>query len=788
MGRVLRILKWSALVLVVAIAGIVAWCYYVLQMSRPRLTGELAAPGLTAPVVIARDANGAAAVTAADRRDAAYATGFLHAQERYFQMDLARRIGAGELAELFGDNILPIDRDFRRHRLRAVAERAVDALPGVQRDLLSAYVDGVNAGLRDLGRPPLEYAVLMVEPEPWTAADSLLVILNMFILLQDRNGEQEFSRHALYARLPREVADFLAVAGDPDWDAPLSGDAVAATPPPTSEVFSLRGRPPAEAIAQHERAPISGSNAWAMSGRLTTNGAAIVANDMHLGYGVPNTFYRLQLQIGPADAARRLVGVTLPGVPALVAGSNGDIAWGFTNSAGDYSDIVLLDDYDAKAGTYRGASGQASVVRIVERIGIKGADPESFEIATTPWGPVHTVDDGRSHYAIRWVAHEPEAVNLGLFDLEAARTTAQALALAGTIGIPAQNLVVGDRAGAVGWTIAGRLPQRDVDGVSASHSADAGTLWSGWLPPAAYPRLTDPDSGRLWTANARVVDGEGLRAIGLGYYALGARAKQIRDRLFELPGADERAMLALQMDHRALFLQRWHGVLRDVVAGAATLPQRDELARLLAGWDGSAAGASPAYPYVRGFREQVRNLAFAPYVALVRERFPAFELHQLSDQYEAPLWQLVSARPAHLLPPEFESWDALLQAALVATIKDLDRKGGPGKTTWGALSRLEMRHPMSAFIPGFPTLFDMPSEPLDGDVHMPLAQTANHGPVQRMVVRPGAEETGFLSMPAGQTGHPLMPYYRAGHNDWLSGAPVPLLAGAEAHRLRLVPP
>lgn len=787
MRRVLRILKWLVLAVVVAIAATIGWGYHVLRASQPRLSGELAVPGLDAAVNIARDQAGIPVVAAASRRDAAFATGFLHAQERFFQMDLARRIGAGELAELFGDNVLPIDRDFRRHRLRQVAEQAVAALPEAQRAVLTAYVDGVNAGLNDLGRAPLEYAVTRTTPRPWAAADTMLVILNMFILLQDRNGEQEFARHVLYQRFPREVADFLAVAGDPDWDAPLAGDPVAATPLPSSTLFSLREQPASAPLTSRERAPISGSNAWAMSGTFTANGAAIVANDMHLGFSVPNTFYRVQLQWGEADSARRLVGVTLPGVPALVAGSNGDIAWGLTNSAGDFSDIVLLEDYAADRGTFRSAQGNAAVTPVVERILVKGDADEAFAISMTPWGPVHTADAGRSHYAVRWVAHDAAAVNLGLLALEEARSSAAALALGPTIGIPAQNLIVGDRAGAIGWTIAGRLPLREHgDGIAPARSSTTGPLWSGWQAAADYPQILNPGSGRLWTANARVVDGAGFRAIGLGYYALGARARQIRDRLFEMTAASESGMLAVQMDHRALFLRRWQTLLGQVVA-AGTPAQQQALTPLLADWDGTAARGSAAYPYIRGFRERVRDRVFTPYVAMARELYPEFELDQISDQYEAPLWQLVSARPPHLLPAQYRDWDELLQSALTATLSDLEHGGGPGKATWGSFSRLQMHHPMSAFIPGFAPLYDMPSAPLDGDVHMPLAQIADHGPVQRMAVRPGAEESGYLTMPGGQSAHPLTPYYAAGHEQWIAGAVVPLLAGAPVYQLRLVP-
>ncbi len=788
MRWIVRILKWLALAVVLLIVAAVGWSYYVLHSSRPVLEGELSLAGLRQSVSIDRDSAGVAVIHAVDRQDAAFATGFLHAQERYFQMDIARRVGAGELAVLFGDNILPIDRNLRRHRLRQVAEQALRTLPDDQRQVLNSYVTGVNAGLAELSHAPLEYTATGSQPAPWTAADSLLVIMNMYVLLQDFNGEQDYARHVLYQSLPREVADFLAAEGNPEWDAPLVGAPLSLPALPPAEIFSLRGRPATAFIDSSERAWISGSNAWAMSGDFTADGAAIIANDMHLGFFLPNTFYRVQIELEQSSV--RLAGVTLPGVPAMIAGSNGHIAWGFTNSAGDWSDIVLLEDFDADSRTYRSAAGRVALRTVTEQIQINGADPEQFEIELTPWGPVYQPEQSDDHYALQWVAHHPASVNLGLLRLEQARTVEQALSVAPEIGIPQQNILVGDRQGAIGWTIAGPIPNRAAgNGSRPSLSSQPGLAWSGWLPAGQYPRVANPADGRLWTANARVVDGEDLEKIGHGYYVLGARAAQIRDGLYALERASEQAMLAIQMDHRAVFLQRWANLLENTVESADRGNRRlDELSVVLADWDNTAASDSAAYPFIRRFRERVFDHVFAPYVSLMWEYYPQFELEKMGDQYEGPLWQLVSTRPEHLLPSRFASWDELLLTSLDQSLKDVSDGGSPAKVRWGDSNQLSMRHPMSAFIPGFAWLFDMPAVPLDGDRHMPLAQRSEHGPVQRMVVRPGAEEMGFMTMPGGQAGNPHAPYYGAGQQAWLDGAPSALLAGEVRYRLRLTPP
>ncbi len=789
MQWVKRVIGLLAIVAVITVGALTGWSWHVLRSSLPVLDGVVRVSGTKAVVTISRDASGVPAITAASRVDSAFAIGFLHAQERFFQMDLARRIAAGELAELFGSNVVELDRRFRLHRLRSVADRAVDLLPDGQRAVLRAYVEGVNAGLDALGHAPLEYTISGTEPRRWTEADTLLVILNMFILLQDHDGSQELSRSALYAELPHPLADFLGATGDPDWDAALDDSQIPLPAMPGPTVWDAHGEPAATAASgEPRRGPLNGSNAWVVSGLLTDDGASIVANDMHLAFGVPTTFYRAELRIGDDDDGQRLVGLTLPGVPVMVVGSNGRIAWGFSNSAVDAVDLVELSEFDSRDGTYSSGDGRGNTRLDTEQILVNGETAQTLEIRSTEWGPVLGEADGRAPHAIRWVAHDPAAVGLGLLDLEMAGSVQEAVALAGSAGIPAQNMVVGDRWGAVGWTIAGRLPMRAPGSGLVPLSSKLAKPPPERLHPAdENPRVLNPPHGRIWTANARVMGGEALQTLGFGYYALGARARQLRDRLFELSAADETAMRELQMDHRALFMMRWRDLLSEAIARYPDAPRREQLSAIVVGWDGSASADSVAYPLIRGFRERVVDLVFAPYVSAARRTRESFTIDSLGDQYEAPLWRLVTERPSHLLPPSHASWSALLDSALADEVIDLDAAGGAGRVTWGDRHQLEMQHPMSAFIPGFPTLYDMPRVALHGDLHMPLSQTSDHGPVQRMVIRPGRESEGSLCMPVGQSGHPLSPYYAAGHGAWLEGEYCPLLAGAEVYRLDLVP-
>jgi penicillin G amidase len=327
----------AGLVLLTLVALGAAW--YLLHGSLPVVDGRRAARGLTAAVRIERDLQGAVTVSGATRTDLAYGLGYAHAQDRLFQMDLLRRASAAELSALLGPGTLAGDRQLRRHRFRAVAEATVAAAPAGERALLAAYAAGVNAGAASLAVRPFEYLLLNAAPEPWRPADTVLVALSMFLELQQADGHAKLQRGLVRAALPAAAASFVYGAAS-DWDAALDGSRSDPPRVPGPADYDLRGRgdldfspPPRHA---RSRPPV-GSNNWALAGSRTASGAALVANDMHLGLRVPNTWYRARLRLAAADRAPLdVTGVTLPGTPLVATGSNGHVAWGFTNSYGDY--------------------------------------------------------------------------------------------------------------------------------------------------------------------------------------------------------------------------------------------------------------------------------------------------------------------------------------------------------------------------------------------------------------------------------------------------------------------
>jgi penicillin G amidase len=822
--RLRRVLRGFAALLALLAVVLVAgglWLRGRLHASLPQLRGERSVPGLTAPVMVERDALGIPSIRAANRLDAARALGFLHAQERFFEMDLLlRRRAAGEVSELMGPSALGWDRNQRRNRFRALARRCLARLPAEQRALVTAYTRGVNAGLAALGGKPFEYVVLRVEPQPWRPEDTLLASFTMFLELQGATREYEEALALMRDTLPPTLFAFLAPMGT-EWDAPLTGGAVPPPPVPGPAVLNLQShRRPDERLAalgrwernapgaESEVAPtarggaqrrdalaqaLAGSNGWAVSGRRTADGHALLANDIHFGMEVPNFWYRAAFSWRDAAGRERYVsGATLPGTPLLIVGSNRHVAWGFTSSLVDASDIVLLDVDPRAPDTYRTPAGPRRFERYREVIHARGARDETIEVPWTIWGPVLEPDRLGHARALSWVAHEAEAVDLGLVGMETAANVGEALAVAHRSGAPAQNLVVADDAGHIAWTLLGRLPRRaGFDGRLPASWADGRRRWDGLLAPAEVPQVVDPPAGVVWSANNRAVGGEDLARLGDGGYRLGARARQIRDRLLALERPTARDMLALQLDDRALFLERWQKLLLQALTPQAldVDPRRREFRRLVENWGGRAAVDSAGYRLVRAFRGWLAQQLFEPFLAPCRAVDPQF-VFAAADQYESALWRLVTEQPPHLLNPRFRSWPEAFLAtvdALIAHYEGLHDGVPLAGRTWGQINVTAIRHVMSEHLPFAGRYLDMPPQSLPGDLDMPRVQSPDFGATLRMVVSPGHEEQGYFQMPVGQSGHPLSPHYADSHAAWAKGTPTPFLPGPPVDVLTLRP-
>ena len=798
---------------ILAIAVIAGGVYARSQMraSLAQVDGTAAIAGLTSNVRVDRDALGVPTVTGATREDVARALGFLHAQDRFFQMDLQRRQAAGELSGLVGPRAMEADEGMRLHRFRDVAHRALALADPSYRGVLDAYAAGVNAGLKSLGAPPFEYLVLRATPEPWTTEDSILTVLAMFNTLQGRQAAFEQSHGALRDTLPAPMFRFLSTAGS-EWETPVLGNPIVRPGIPGPDVFDLRRGHATEArrrgdnsgsekrvlrasvppwlVRDQEAEPIIGSNNWAVDGAHSESGVAILANDMHLSIAVPIIWYRASMAFPDPEQPsvnRQLAGVTLPGLPGLVVGSNGDVAWGFTNTGGDWSDLVRLEPDPREPKKYLTPDGPKAFDVYEETIAAKGAAAKTVAIKWTIWGPVVWKDARGREYAQRWVAHDATALAADVTKPERARTVTDMLQVVAGLGIPNQNVTMVDRAGRIAWTIGGTIPKRvGHDGMTPESWADGTRRWDGYLTPAEFPRIADPKDGRIWTANAPVVDGAMLASIGEGGYADGIRARLIRDRLMRIDKATPQDMLSIQLEDRALFLERWRQLLLETLKSpsGARAQYRDLVDK---GWTGRASTGSVGYRLVKEFRmlfvRRVMTSLTAPALAVD----PTFDYTRLL-RGEGPVWQIVSERPMHLLDPKYKNWDDAILDTVDAVIAQLTEGGKSlADRTWGEANSAEIRHPLAGAIPFFGKYLNMPGDPLPGDVYTPRASTPRTGPSERMVVSPGRENEGILEVPTGQSGHPLSPHYGDQYRAWLIGEPTPFLPGATVTTLTLTP-
>jgi penicillin amidase len=792
MRKALRVTGWLLMSLLVVVLVALMVALWFVRGSLAQLDGDRTLPGLSAQVQVQRDALGIATVDAANEADAARALGFLHAQERYFEMDLLRRSAAGELSALFGPIAIERDKVVRVHRLRARADDSLVAIAGDRLPVLEAYRDGVNAGLAALHRKPWPYLLLQAEPEPWTVTDTALAGYAMFFDLQDETNSRELALWRIRDAVPPALYALVAMDGS-QWDAPLVGPARGNVALPGPGLLDLRTLPTPEAKADYavSEPAAPGSNNFAVSGQRTADGRAIVADDMHLGLRAPNIWFRARLRYADARAPGGKVdvsGFTLPGIPAVIVGSNGHVAWGFTNSYGDWLDFYRVDWADQDRTRYRVADGQQALRVTSEWIRVKGGAPVELKVRETRWGPITAELDDNTSLALRWTAQLPGSLNFGLADLAFAGNLDEGLAAADLAGIPAQNLVIGDSAGRIGWRLTAQLPERagQCDATAPLTVAD-GCRWNGWLPPTENPSLVDPADGVLWTANNRTLDGDALRLVGDAGYANGARARQIRDALLAKDKLTEADLLAIQLDDRALFLARWHQALLDEAARSPSAELK-ALADAARTWDGRASVDSTSYRVVRGWRlaviERIQNGLLAPAQVALGDRFVMPDLPQM----ESVAWPLLQQRPAHLLPRRFESWDALLADAARDVHGSLAAQGPLAQRTWGERNTAAICHPLAGALPALARgWLCMPSDPLPGDGNMPRVQGPAFGASQRMVVSPGREAEGFIHMPGGQSGHLLSPFWGAGHAAWVNGDATPFLPGQAEYRLKLSP-
>jgi penicillin amidase len=773
----------AAAALLVAYLGVAA--------SLPRRAGVAQIAGLGAPVAVTLDARAIPTARGESFVDVLRAQGYLHAQERFFQMDLLRRSAAGELAALVGERALPADRAQKAFGYRALAGTLLDeTLPAEHAAWLRAYAEGVNAGLEDLGARPPEYWLLGAAPKPWTAEDSVLAALTLSTMLSN-NDAYERAQGVMHATLPSELYAFLTPSSS-RYDRPVVG---ATAEDPTGGYVPLPIPPPTAVDLRAQTAPEyrdsprvdppllgPASNQWAVDGTRGVGGRALLANDPHLRLSLPNVFYRTELE-WPGGALR---GVSIPGLPGVLIGASDEVAWGATVSNADQSDWVVIEVDPDDSSRYRTPEGYESFREVAADIEVAGRAPERLVTRHTRYGPVVAADWQGRPLALHATWAQPGGVNLAVLELGTARNVAEAAAVLARWAGPSLNWMLADRAGEIGWVVNGPLPRRvGFDGSRPESLADGSRRWEGWLEP---PRRAGSAEGALFTANSRTLEADEAATLSR-MWMRPLRAKRIADLLSPGKVLDEPGALAMQLDTRAEGYEALRAAVLEVIASDETEPLLARSRAHAAAWNGHADVDQPGFrllhAYYRALLERALTPMLAPAIAADRDfvyRWP------LADE---TLRRLLDERPVHLLTREYPDWSAFLREVLHDTLAEIERDSErPGiDAPWGEANALAVGHVfagLGALAPLRPWL-RLPTVPLPGSTLSLRVAAPDYGAVLRLAVAPGRLESGILQLAGGQSGHFLSPQFRDQSADWLAGTPTPFLAGPEVSRIRLTP-
>jgi penicillin amidase len=765
--------------------------YFLIKAPLPNEQGSRELKGLHAQVKIDFDELGTPRISAANAADAYQALGFVTAGDRLFQMDLLRRRTAGRLAEIFGRDALQEDRWNRTMGFGQLAATIVSRLPAAQRQLLEAYAAGVNQAVAAAAMLPLEFTLLGYRPEPWRPEDSILVMLGMHALLS-WSADQERTTTVMRQALPGSVVAFLTPESDcyNEKLAPRNPARCADGAVPITDLIGVMK--PAKVLGGESvissTSGAHGSNAWVVGRATTRDGRAILANDMHLDLVVPNIWYRAELHYPGAG----LYGLTLPGLPVLIAGSNGHVAWGLTSVEGDFTDLVSIEEDSNAKNFYRTSQGLLPFETRSEIVRVRGSAAQTLQILTTIWGPVLAEPLLGRPVAVHWTALDPASTDLGISDVAGVTTVAAAIALVHRAGGPPVNVLLADDSGNIAWTFMGRLPRRfGMDGLFSESWADGKKGWDGYIPPDEVPTIVNPPDGYIVSANHRMLGADYPTVIGHDFPG-GDRAWRIGELLKPLSRVSERDMLAVQLDVRADFYRYYQQLGLRVLEGGGSTGQfsNESLRHYLEAWDGRAETSSLGLALLVQFRNDLVKAVLEPVLASCREIDPSFRYSW--HNVDVPVRQIIDSGRTELLPDRqrFRDWDSFLRAVLVRSAQKLVERHGAktlAEIRWGDESEVDMHHPLGRSNAFLAWLLNMPRVPLSGCGHCVRVASGKHGATERMVVAPGHESDGILHMPGGQSGQPGSPHYDDQQQDWIAGRAMKFSPGAAVRRLTLRP-
>jgi penicillin amidase len=799
-----RILLWLSLAVLLLLACALGYAYYAAHAALPQLDGQLQVAGLSAPVTVTRDGHGVPTIEAATLDDLFFSQGYVTAQDRLWQMDVMRRFGGGELSEILGPDMLPLDREQKILGLRAAARKSLETASARDRSFFEAYARGVNAYIRDHGRRlPLEFRILGYTPRPWSSEDSVVIANQMVKDLNYHYFYDALAREKILAKLGAELTADLYVnrswhdrpptvmredvnepdnkPGNPDGEEDESQD---------TSVTQKKAPAVAFASSRGEELPVNGSNDWVVSGAHTITGKPLLSNDMHLGHQMPNLWYEAHLHSGGFDVA----GVTLPGMPYVIVGHNQRVAWGFTNVGPTVTDVYIENFNDQ--GAYQTPSGWVQPEHRSELIHVKGKPDVSIEVKITRHGPIITelVAGETRPMALRWTLYD--GLRIPFFDVNAAQNWDEFTKAFSQLDAPGQNVVYADVDGNIGYHTTGKVPVRaSGDGSLPVSGADDAHEWKSYIPFEKLPHTYNPPSGIIGTANGRITPDGYPNSISMEWEApwRTARIYHVLESGRKFSTSD---MLGLQTDvHSEIDLFAAERFVYAVDHAAKPSARAKTAADLMRGWDGRMLSTSAAPTIAENSMMQLRRLLLEPKLGTAKSTSDG-SLSWTTYSWEMrSVWMenILLHRPKRWLPENYSSYDELLTAAVDAAVSAPDVPKDLASWRWGAFNAVEIQHPVLGRIPLLKYWSGPGVREQSGSGYTVKAVTRHHGPSERFTANLSDLDQSTLNTVTGQGGNFLSPYYMDQWKAWYEGTTFTLpfsaeaVAAAKAHHLVLQP-
>lgn len=750
----------------------------ILWSSTPKHHEQLVLKGLKSPVTVTFDAKGVPSIKAETIEDALYVQGYVVARERLFQMDLLRRQSAGRLSEIVGDKGLVIDKTMRFYGLEKVADDAVVKMDPKNRARIEAYAAGVNAFIEQ-GPLPWETKLLGYKPLEWKPRDTVLVALNLYNTLNHPTNEVEFAWGLLYEKLPKEVVDFLT----PEYgffDAPNIREI---TPPalpkvPSIELINVRSKTASVDIPRiTETRTLTGSNAWAVAGTRTKSGKPLLSGDPHIRHMVPNIWYRHEI----VAKDFYVLGVSFPGIPGVVIGSNKNTAWSFTTPAVDNVDYIPIQRGNSE-NTYIAYGKEVPFQMRSETFAVKKKDAISETIRETIWGPIKEFNG--KEYALQWAARDPEVLKeLDVFEIDSATNVEESLKAVRLWAGPPQNFMVADKDGNIAWALVGRVPKKTGMDGRVPQTRDEAHDWRGYYDFEDHPKVKNPPEGYIANGNQRQVAIDENTYKWGSNWMLSPRAYRIEE---VLKGAKEWTVentFALQNDvvsHTHLWYRdRLIEALQKMKETPVDKGWQEAVENGIKNFDGKLEVNSAAYPFLKRFRFEVLSELIGPIVVGVVPKAIEGDMMELLEK-DTPIKVMLAEQPMHLLSSKYKDYnDCLVQIAVKLAKEMVKSPESFASLRWGDVNRAVVRHPISPALPKFVSQYlDMPESELSGDELVPRVNKPNHGASIRMSVDLADFAKSIYNHPGGQSGQLLSKNYGDEYADWVEGKPSSFIPGA----------